>query len=315
MPTTELYVDVITRAVHRAPPPCVSGQDAEQACPGVCVRVLDHAPDGGATAGTCLLVHGFTQTAHSWDPLVEDPGGLVSSGYRAVCVDLRGHGKSSWATDGDYSRASMAGDVVAAADALGLGAFSLLGLSMGGALATFIAAEHPDRVRALVLVDWAPWPDGKPTKGVKRIGSLFNLRWDSFEEAVDMMHAANPRRPRENIALRMRQQLRKADDGWRWGTDPAISGDAGLRSSESPEVMWGFVRQVRSPALMIRGGQSDVVPQAQAELIRDRLATGRLAVVEGAGHSVIGDKPAESIRAILPFLDEHKAGQAGSARL
>lgn len=300
MPTLEVFVDVTARSVVSDP----------NTVSGVCVRVLDHAPDGGGPARPCLLVHGFTQTAHSWDPLVEDAEGLVSGGYRAVCVDLRGHGQSSWAVDGDYSRASMANDIVAVADALGLGEFSLLGLSLGGALATFVAAEHPWRVRSLVLVDWAPWPDGKPTAGVKRIGSLFSLRWDSFEDAVDMMHAANPRRPRENIALRMRQQLRKADDGWRWGTDPAISGDAGLRSKEPPEVMWGFVRKVRCPALMVRGGQSDVVPQSQAELVRDRLPLGRLAVVEGAGHSVVGDKPAESIGAILPFLDQHSSSTA-----
>jgi len=116
------------------------------------------------------------------------------------------------------------------------------------------------------------------------------------------MHKANPRRSRENIALRMRQQLRQADDGWRWGTDPAISKDGALRAKESPDVMWRCIEAVRCETLVIRGGESDVVPQTQAELLAARLPRGKLVVIDGAGHSVIGDRPDESIGVIMPFL-------------
>lgn len=292
MPTKELYLEVNKRTSP------------------VRMHVLDHTPDGGSPTGTCILLHGFTQTGYSWDPLIEDVDGLLAQGYRAVCVDLRGHGKSGWASDGDYSRASMVSDVIGVADALDIQQFFLLGLSMGGALATALTADNPDRVQALVLVDWAPWPDGVPTSGIKRIGSLFNLRWDSFEDAVEMMHNANPRRSREDVALRMKQQLRKADDGWRWGTDPAFAVHGGLRAKESPDVMWRTVESVRCPALMVRGGESDVVPPAQAELMAKRLQKGQLAVVDGAGHSVIGDKPAASKEAIVTFLNSLAGGKA-----
>ncbi|CAE8657273.1 unnamed protein product, partial [Polarella glacialis] len=143
------------------------------------------APDSSVNGvETCVLVHGFTQTGHSWEPLIHGPGGLRESGYRCVCVDLRGHGQSSWAPDGDYSREAMVGDILFVVDALGLGRFSLFVLSLGGALATRFAADHPSRVRSLVLVDWAPWPDGKPTAGIGRIAAVFQLRWDTFDDAV-----------------------------------------------------------------------------------------------------------------------------------
>jgi len=61
---------------------------------------------------------------------------------------------------------------------------------------TKFSAIFPSRVLSLVLIDWSPWPDGKPTKGVSRIGRVFNLRFDSFDQAVDLMHKANPRRSR-----------------------------------------------------------------------------------------------------------------------
>lgn len=270
------------------------------------VHVLDIPPHVGAAAAArdkvCVLVHGFTQTGHSWEPLVEGVGGLSEQGYRSVCVDLRGHGRSSWRRSADYSRGAMVSDILAVVDAMRLETFFLFGLSLGGALVTKFAADYTSRVKALVIIDWAPWPDGQPTSGVKRITSLFQLRWDSFEDAVDMMHRANPRRSRENVATRMRQQLRQADDGWRWGTDPAIAKDSALRAKEPPEVMWRNVEAVRCPTLLVRGGESDVLPQAQAELLAKRLQHGQLVTVAGAGHSVIGDNPEGSIAAIMPFL-------------
>jgi len=284
--------------------------------PDSSIHVLDIPPRTSLNFDprkVCVLVHGFTQTGHSWEPLVQGSGGLCDQGYRSLCIDLRGHGLSGWVRSGDYSRSSMVADILAVVDALALDCFFLFGLSLGGALVTKFAADHPARVRSLVIVDWAPWPGGKPTPGVVRISSLFNLHWDSFEEAVDMMHRANPRRSRENVAMRMRQQLRQASDGWRWGTDPAIAKDAALRAQESPDVMWRSVDAVPCETLLLRGEESDVLPQSQAEVMARRLHRGSLAVIPGAGHSVIGDNPAQSMSVIMPFLALGIG--AGSSRL
>jgi pimeloyl-ACP methyl ester carboxylesterase len=72
---------------------------------------------------------------------------------RAAAVDLRGHGESDPAEDGDYSVAGMAADVAAAADQLGLRRFILAGHSLGSAVAIEYASRHPERVAGLLLVD------------------------------------------------------------------------------------------------------------------------------------------------------------------
>jgi pimeloyl-ACP methyl ester carboxylesterase len=72
---------------------------------------------------------------------------------RAVAIDLRGHGESDPAEDGDYSIAGMAGDVAAAADQLGLRRFLLAGHSLGALVAIEYAGRHPERVAGLLLVD------------------------------------------------------------------------------------------------------------------------------------------------------------------
>ncbi|HXO22005.1 MAG TPA: alpha/beta fold hydrolase, partial [Thermoanaerobaculia bacterium] len=72
---------------------------------------------------------------------------------RAIALDLRGHGDSDPADDGDYSVAGCAGDVAAVADQLGLRRFVLAGHSFGGSVAIEYAGRHPARVAGLLLVD------------------------------------------------------------------------------------------------------------------------------------------------------------------
>ena len=72
---------------------------------------------------------------------------------RAVALDLRGHGESDPAEDGDYSIAGLAADVAAAADQLGLRRFVLAGHSLGASVAIEYAGRHPERVAGLLLVD------------------------------------------------------------------------------------------------------------------------------------------------------------------
>jgi pimeloyl-ACP methyl ester carboxylesterase len=72
---------------------------------------------------------------------------------RAVAIDLRGHGESDPAEDGDYSIQALAADVAAVADQLGLRRFLLAGHSLGAAVAIEYAGHHPDRVAGLLLVD------------------------------------------------------------------------------------------------------------------------------------------------------------------
>ncbi|HWM93714.1 MAG TPA: alpha/beta hydrolase [Thermoanaerobaculia bacterium] len=72
---------------------------------------------------------------------------------RAVALDLRGHGESDPADDGDYSISGMAGDIEAVVDQLGLRRFILGGHSLGSLVAIEYASRHPDRVAGLLLAD------------------------------------------------------------------------------------------------------------------------------------------------------------------
>src|SRR5688572_21319446 len=89
---------------------------------------LHYVEWGNPGARPIVLLHGITGHARTWDHLAMDLG----HAFRVIALDQRGHGDSPPAPDGDYSTAAMARDLGAFADALGLGTFTLLGLSMGG---------------------------------------------------------------------------------------------------------------------------------------------------------------------------------------
>lgn len=99
---------------------------------------------------------------------------------RAVAIDLRGHGESDPADDGDYSVSGLAADVEAVVDQLGLRRFLLAGHSLGSAVAIEYASRHPERVAGLLLVD----PNGDMTRMPKaqKEGFLGPLRQDPVGE-------------------------------------------------------------------------------------------------------------------------------------
>ncbi len=107
---------------------------------------------GRPEAPPLVLLHGITGHARTWDHLAT----RLSPDFRVLALDQRGHGDSAAAPDSDYRVETMAGDLAAFVDRLGLGAFALVALSMGGRVAMAYAGAHPARVQRLVIVDIGP---------------------------------------------------------------------------------------------------------------------------------------------------------------
>jgi pimeloyl-ACP methyl ester carboxylesterase len=105
--------------------------------------------DGGAGGVPVLFVHSLAGNTGQWAPQLAH----LRPERRAVALDIRGHGRSDPPRNGDYSISSLAADVWAAADALGLERAVLVGHSMGGTVALACAAARPERTAGLLLVD------------------------------------------------------------------------------------------------------------------------------------------------------------------
>ena len=107
-----------------------------------------HYRDWGGNGQPLLLLHGLASNARIWDLTAP----LLTGGFRVIALDQRGHGLSD-KPDGGYDFASITGDVAAFVQALGLERPALAGHSWGANVALQFAADRPDGVSALALVD------------------------------------------------------------------------------------------------------------------------------------------------------------------
>jgi pimeloyl-ACP methyl ester carboxylesterase len=242
-----------------------------------------------------VLLHGGGQTRHSWGTTQAALGGR---GWRAYSVDLRGHGESAWAADGDYSLDAFAGDVLAVAAALSRPP-ALVGASLGGVASLAAAGEHPDAgaARALVLVDVAPRTEAS---GRDRIGQFMAEHMEdgfaSLDDVADAIQRYNPHRPRPRDVSGLRKNLRERGGRWYWHWDPQFIGgtrgapDETRTSLVEPERLEAAARNLRIPVLLVRGLVSDLLSEAGAEALLALIPQAEMVSVEGAGHMVAGDR-------------------------
>jgi pimeloyl-ACP methyl ester carboxylesterase len=270
---------------------------------------------GGPAHGdgpTVVLLHGGGQTRHSWSGTWDV---LVRAGWRAWSVDLRGHGDSDWAADGDYSLDGFAGDVLALATSLPRPPV-LVGASLGGLASLVAVAESPEQrriARAVVLVDVAHKLE---ESGRERIGAFMSGNLDGFaslEEAADAIAAYNPHRPRPSDLSGLAKNLRRRPDGrWVWHWDPAFilgkfgSADETRSSVVDPGRLGRAVDALRVPTLLVRGRSSDLLSEEGARDFLARVPHAEFADVAGAGHMVAGDRNDVFNSAILDFLARHR---------
>ena len=136
--------DGVVLAVDTWPPGVAAGTTAGTAEPPRAT-----APPGSSTPPPFLLVHGLASNARMWDGVAAR---LVEAGVTVLAVDLRGHGRSSKPA-GPYDVPTVAGDLAALIEQLGLDRPVVVGQSWGGNVAVELAALHPDLVRGIVCVD------------------------------------------------------------------------------------------------------------------------------------------------------------------
>ncbi|HEY2812345.1 MAG TPA: alpha/beta hydrolase [Acidimicrobiales bacterium] len=268
---------------------------------------------GGPEDGpTVVLLHGGGQTRHSWAGTWQL---LVDRGWRAASVDLRGHGDSDWATDGDYTHGAFAADVLEIATSLPQPPV-LVGASLGGLASLVAIAQSPvqeDTARALVLVDVAHRLE---FEGRQRIGAFMSAHLDGFvslDEAADAIAAYNPHRPRPKDLSGLSKNLRQRDGRWYWHWDPAfMTGKFGsedeTRSIDiGADQLGAAVDGLRIPTLLVRGRSSDLLSEEGAQDFLARVPHAEFADVAGAGHMVAGDRNEIFNRAILDFLERHRS--------
>lgn len=252
-----------------------------------------------------VLLHGGGQTRHSWGATAADLGG---QGWYSVTVDLRGHGDSSWSTDGYYGLDRFAHDVIRVADHLGRPPV-YVGASLGGNASLAAISVRPDLALGLVLVDVSPFL--QPT-GTSRIRDFMvshaETGFSSLEEAADAVAAYVPHRPRPRNLEGLKKNLRFRDGRWFWHWDPAFLAsplDQAVQRDPliDPARLGAAARDLRTPTLLVRGGESDVLSVDDAKRFLELVPHAEFASVAGAHHMVAGDDNAVFEDVLGDFLE------------
>lgn len=247
-----------------------------------------------------VLLHGGGQTRHAWGGTA---AALATHGWYAIALDMRGHGDSDWADDGDYTTDTLAADLRCVIAALGTRA-AVVGASLGGITALLAEGEAETSIsRALVLVDIAPRVEAD---GVHRIVSFMTGRPEGFaslEEAADAVASYNAHRPRPSDVSGLRKNLRLGSDGrYRWHWDPALMSDKRPGATQNPERQEAASRRLTVPTLLVRGRMSDLLSEDGARAFLALVPHARYADVSGAGHMIAGDRNDAFTRAVVEFL-------------
>ena len=251
-----------------------------------------------------VLMHGGGQTRWSWGASSQS---IAAHGFRVVSLDLRGHGDSDWAPEGDYSFEEFAADLRAVLREVG-GRPLLVGASLGGLTALMTCGEPPHAdVAGLVLVDIAPKVASAGTDRIVGFMRSTSQGFESLEAAADAIAAYLPHRPRPPRPEGLAKNLRRSADGlYRWHWDPAfIKPRPGWTQQKFEERMMQAVRALQAPILFVRGGNSDVVTADIARELADSLPNAEFTEVAGAEHMLAGDDNTAFTKAILPFLLAH----------
>ncbi len=239
-----------------------------------------------------VLLHGGGQNAHTWDTVA------MALGRPLVAIDLPGHGHSDGSIRGSLSLEAVAQDIAVVVRALAPDAAAVVGMSLGGLTTLALSATAPELVRRILLVDVLPSRDDAASAV---IGKFINgpASFPEFDELLKRTMEFNPTRSESSLRRGiLHNALQQPDGSWVWRhartRDEAGDAEPMQDPAERSEVLWRIIEETRVPMLLVRGMEPSSVlrDEHEAELKR-RLPAAEVVHVEGAGHSVQGDKPIE----------------------
>ncbi len=271
------------------PPESLGGSGPAVARPDGTRLAWDRAGDGPVV----LLVHGIGSSRRTWDAIVPQ---LVSAGYRALRLDLRGCGESS-VPEGEFGMDAFLGDLVSFVDSLGLDTFHLVGHSLGGMIAQRYVLDHPARVRSLALASTTSHNGRRANAFARLMVSLAEHGYDALEQQPALRETAEATLreafpggvPLSMLKRGMERPNPARANAWR----ACIDFTAKDRLSE-----------VRCPCLVTHGTADMLIPFRAGELVAQAIPAARWVVEEGAGHSLPKERAASFGAALTTLLSE-----------
>ena len=263
--------------------------------------------DGAAPAA--VFLHGLSGVADVWGPTVD---ALGAARPHSFALDQRGHGQSPRPPSG-YGIGHYVEDAAIFIRMLKAGPVQLVGHSMGARVAIVLAAQHPDLVRSVAIVDIGPeiWKENATSTvaAFDRMPRSFATRADAVAFSARRSTAPGPpgfTPETSNEAAQAQDiffaRLRENTDGtFEWLADfEALKQSVSLHRARD---YWAEWRAIRVPAILIRGGASTELRPAIAERMRKTNQNVGFAEFDGIGHNIPLLAPGRLAATLTQFWD------------
>ena len=227
-----------------------------------------------------LLTHGYSSSSHMWEGQV----GPFSKRYQLITWDMRGHGKSDYPADqGAYSEEATVADMAGILDAVGAKTAVNGGLSLGGYMSLAFHLVHPERTRALLIIDTGPgYKKDEPRAGwnATAIKRAERLEAEGLPKGGGAETRTAPHRSADGLAKAARGMLTQRN----------------ARVIES-------LPNIAVPSLVVVGAD-DAPFIAASDYMAAKIPGAKKLVIPGAGHASNIDQPAAFNDGVLGFLDD-----------
>jgi pimeloyl-ACP methyl ester carboxylesterase len=258
-------------------------------------EVLAYIDMGNAGGPPLVLIHGYTDNARDWVPLIP----YLSKSLRLILVDLRGHGQSS-KPECCYSRLDFAYDIKLMMDALGIKRADIVGHSLGSIIAQTFAEYWPERTsHAVLIASTGGRPPNAPAKplqfdfaaDIRKLkepiepDSPFMIAWWDSPTPVDPDFIRRQRKDAAGIPLRV----------WL-----AVL-DQGLPDNAYDDLQRTLPR-LKAPTLLIWGSKDPIMEEPVRKTLREALPRAKVKIFEGLGHNPFWEDPRGVAEVINAFL-------------
>lgn len=227
-----------------------------------------------------ILTHGYSATAQMWTGQIEP----LAKHFKVVTWDMRGHGQSDYPPDQDaYSEAATVADMAALLDTVDARDAVVGGLSLGGYMSLAFHATHPERTRALLIVDTGPGYKNDAARDGWNANAIQRAERYEAEGFGDLSRAsAEVRTARHRDASGLARAAR------------------GMLTQKNARVIESLPA-IAVPSLVVVGA-NDTPFLAASDYMAAKIPGATKAVIPDAGHSANIDQPAAFNAALMDFL-------------
>jgi 2-succinyl-6-hydroxy-2,4-cyclohexadiene-1-carboxylate synthase len=257
---------------------------------------LNHTLSGDPEGPAVLFLHGFMGRAEDWRGIST---GLDERFFR-IAVDLPGHGASLGMPRDRYTMEGAARSVIEVLDGAGMDRTTIVGYSMGGRLALYLALRHPDRCAGLFLESASPGLEDAGERAARRRADeekATRLEGGGFEDFLHDWY----RQPLFAPLARDEELLQRTIEDKRRNDPAKLAASLRGMGTGSQPSLWAELSDLRVPALAVAGGLDEKFVGISRRMASLNTVI-RLAVVPGVGHNVHAEAPTAYLSSLEGFL-------------